>query len=60
VEARNFSANPRYNGTQVIVTGAFGWRWIKGPAHALKVYEITTTDGEKLAAQEFQLKRLEK
>jgi hypothetical protein len=60
VEARNFSAHPHYNGTPVVVTGAFGWRWIKGPTHTLQVYEITTTNGEKLAAQEFQLKTLEK
>lgn len=60
VMAQNFTTYPQYNGTPVVITGAFGWRWIKGPANTLRVYEITTTDGEKLAAQDFQLVALEK
>lgn len=58
--ARNFAAYPQYNGTQVIVTGNLKWRWIKSSAfqgNALRVYEVTTVDGQKLAAQEFQLQR---
>jgi hypothetical protein len=60
VEARNFTAHSQYNGMPVVVSGDLRWRWIKGPTNTLRVYEITTTDGEKLAAQEFQLESLEK
>jgi hypothetical protein len=57
VIARHFSGYPQYNGTQVRVTGAYDWRWIKG-SNALRCYAITTVDGQELAAQEFQLQRL--
>ncbi len=57
VVARHFSSYPQYNGTQVRVTGAYEWRWIKG-SNALRCYAITTVDGQELAAQEFQLQRL--
>jgi hypothetical protein len=40
------------------VTGDFGWRWIKElQGNAMRVYEVTTSDGTKLAAQEFQLEK---
>lgn len=57
VIARHFTRHPQYNGTHVTVSGNFGWRWVK-EAHTLRVYEITTVDGEKLAAQHFQLQRI--
>lgn len=57
--ARNFTAYPQYEGMPVTVTGDFGWRWIKGGlGNTLRCYEITTTDGLKLAAQQYQLKRI--
>lgn len=61
VIAQNW-ANAKYNGAVVSVTGELDWRWIKGQmfqGNALRVYEVTTVDGEKFAAQPFQLKRME-
>ena len=52
--ARHFSAHPELNGTQVRVTGSYQWRWIKG-GNTLRCYEVTTVDGQALAAQGFQL-----
>ena len=52
--ARNFSHHPHLNGTQVLVTGDYEWRWIKG-GNTLKCYAIKTVDGQELAAQGFQL-----
>lgn len=57
VIAQHFTRHPHYNGTHVTVSGDFGWRWVK-EAHTLQVYEVTTVDGEKLAAQHFQLQRV--
>jgi hypothetical protein len=60
VIAQNFSRHPKYNGLPVTVTGV-GWRWIKECGGcAMQVYEIETVDGERLAAQEFQLRRIKK
>lgn len=57
--AKNFTKYPQYEGTRVTVTGDFKWRWIRMdptlPFYSLRTYEITTVDGEKLAAQPFQL-----
>ncbi len=55
--ARNFTRHPHLNGTQVLVTGDFEWRWIKG-GNTLKCYAVKTVDGEELAAQGFQLQPL--
>lgn len=52
--ARNFTHHPHLNGTQVLVTGDYEWRWIKG-GNTLKCYAIKTVDGHELAAQSFQL-----
>lgn len=57
VIARNFTGYPQFNGTEVRVTGAYQWRFVKG-YNALPCYAITTVDGQELAAQDFQLKRL--
>lgn len=53
--AQRFQNHPQFNGETVLVKG-FGWRWIKG-GNTLRVYEIETSDGSRLAAQEFQLRR---
>jgi hypothetical protein len=55
--ARHFTHHPELNGTQVLVTGEFQWRWIKGGS-ALRCYSIKTVDGQELAAQDFQLQSL--
>lgn len=55
--ARNFTHHPHLNGTQVLVTGGYEWRWIKG-GNTLKCYSIKTVDGQELAAQGFQLQPL--
>jgi hypothetical protein len=55
--ARNFTHHPHLNGTPVLVTGDFTWRWIKG-GNTLKCYAIKTADGQELAAQNFQLQPL--
>ena len=55
--ARNFTHHPHLNGTPVLVTGDFTWRWIKG-GNTLKCYAIKTVDGQELAAQNFQLQPL--
>lgn len=52
--ARNFTHYPHLNGTQVLVTGDYDWRWIKG-GNTLKCYAVKTVDGQELAAQSFQL-----
>ena len=52
--ARNFAHHPHLNGTHVLVTGDYEWRWIKG-GNTLKCYSIKTVDGQELAAQSFQL-----
>jgi hypothetical protein len=57
VLARNFTHHPHLNGTPVLVTGDFTWRWIKG-GNTLKCYAIRTADGQELAAQNFQLQPL--
>lgn len=57
VTARHFSAYPQFNGTQVRVTGAYQWRFVKGH-EAMPCYAITTVDGQELAAQEFQLQKV--
>jgi hypothetical protein len=55
--ARNFSHHPQFNGTRVRITGAYKWRWIKDGS-TLRCYAVETVDGEKLAAQSFQLQQL--
>src|SRR5262245_32727592 len=55
--ARNFSKYPEYNGSIVTISADYRWQWIKGGT-TLRCYEITTVDGRRLAAQEFQLKKL--
>lgn len=55
--ARNFAHYPHLNGTQVLVTGDYDWRWIKG-GNTLKCYSVKTVDGQELAAQSFQLQPL--
>jgi len=62
--ARNFS-RAEYNGSQVQITGGLAWREVYATrdvvrpiGNMLRCYEVTTADGEKFAAQEFQLKRL--
>ena len=55
--ARNFTHHPHLNGTPVLVTGDFTWRWIKG-GNTLRCYAIKTADGQELAAQNFQLQPL--
>jgi hypothetical protein len=52
--ARNFTHYPHLNGTHVLVTGDYEWRWIKG-GNTLKCYAVKTVDGQELAAQTFQL-----
>lgn len=55
--AHHFSRYPQYEGTHVAITGGLQWRPIRElNGNALRVYEITTIDGLKLAAQPFQLK----
>jgi hypothetical protein len=63
VIARSFS-RAQYNGTPVRITGGLAWRRIQVPRNmivpvsdVLRCYEVTAVDGEKFAAQEFQLKR---
>ena len=65
VIARNFSRS-QYNGTEVRITGGLAWREIYATrdvvrpiGNVLRCYEVTTADGEKFAAQEFQLKRID-
>jgi hypothetical protein len=55
--ARNFTHHPELNGTYVRVTGGYEWRWIKG-GNTLRTYAVTTSDGQQLAAQSFQLQRI--
>jgi hypothetical protein len=55
--ARNFTHYPHLNGTHVLVTGDYEWRWIKG-GNTLKCYAVKTVDGQELAAQTFQLQPL--
>jgi hypothetical protein len=62
--ARGFGRS-EYNGTPVQITGGLAWRRVQAQrdmviptANVLKCYEVTTVDGEKFAAQEFQLKRI--
>jgi hypothetical protein len=57
VVARHFTRHPELNGTHVLVTGGFEWRWIKG-GNTLRCYSVKTVDGEELAAQSFQLQSL--
>lgn len=61
VVARNFTRYPQYNGTRVKVVADFKWRWIRElQGNAMRVYEIETVDGQRLAAQPFQLQQVEK
>lgn len=54
--AHGWTGHPRYEGELVTVTGDFRWRWIKElQGNAMRVYEVQTSDGQKFAAQEFQL-----
>lgn len=54
--ARHWSAHPGYEGELVTVTGDMQWRWVKElQGNAMRVYEVQTSDGQKFAAQEFQL-----
>jgi hypothetical protein len=62
--ARNFGRT-QYNGTEVRITGGLAWRevyptrdMVRPVGDVLRCYEVTTTDGEKFAAQEFQLKKI--
>lgn len=57
VVARHFGAYPQFNGTQVRVTGAYQWRFVKSH-EPMRCYAITTVDGQELAAQEFQLQKV--
>jgi hypothetical protein len=61
VTAHMFTRFPEYEGEIVTVVDGFGWKWIKDREYngaALRVYEIETSDGRRLAAQEFQLKKV--
>jgi hypothetical protein len=63
--ARNFGS-AEYNGTEVRITGGLAWREVYATrdvvrpiGNMLRCYEVTTTDGQKFAAQEFQLKKVD-
>lgn len=63
VQARMFTNFPQYEGELVTVKDGLGWKWIRGSwfqGNALRVYEVETSDGRRLAAQEFQLKKITK
>lgn len=54
--AHGWTGHPQYEGELVTVTGDFRWRWVKElQGNAMRVYEVQTSDGQKFAAQEFQL-----
>lgn len=58
VRASHFANYPQYEGESVVVVQGLGWRWIRGDMYqgnALRTYEVETSDGKRLAAQEFQL-----
>lgn len=60
VVARNWTRHPEVEGRAVKVVG-YGWRRIRGSEYqgnALRVYEVEGPDGERYAAQEFQLRRI--
>lgn len=59
VVARGFSRHPQYQETLVVVTDRLRGHPIREFSGALMLtYEITTYDGRKFAAQEFQLRAL--
>lgn len=62
VKARMFNNFPQYEGELVTVKDGLGWKWIKGSMYqgnALQVYEVETSDGRRLAAQEYQLTKVQ-